>query len=138
MAEAYKVQADRKSRSQAPIKVGEQVYDSLKYLRLKVPSKKLAPKFLGPFPIARVINPITVELKLPLLLEKTHPVFHSSLLCPVKTATIWGAPKHSPPPVQVGGELHYEMEWILDSSRHKGRNLVLWKGYPLSEASWVK
>lgn len=139
-AEAYKIQADKKHSPQAPFKVGKQVYLSTKYLRLKVPSQKLAPEFLGPVPIIQVINSVTVELKLPPLLGKTHPVFHSSLLCPVRTAIIRGAPKQVPLPIQVGGELHYKVERILDSHRHRGhvQYLVQWKGYAVSVASWVK
>ena len=43
-----------------------------------------------------------------------------------------------PPLVLVGDTLEYEVEGIL---RHKGtgaqrRYLVLWKGYPLTEATW--
>ena len=43
-----------------------------------------------------------------------------------------------PPPELVEGTLEYEVEGIL---RHKGkgarrRYLVLWKGYPLEEATW--
>ena len=43
-----------------------------------------------------------------------------------------------PPPVLVEGEEEYEVEAIL---RHKGKGssrlyLVLWKGYPIIEASW--
>ncbi len=43
-----------------------------------------------------------------------------------------------PPPVLVEGELEYEVESIV---RHRGtgarrRYLVIWKGYPLSEATW--
>ena len=43
-----------------------------------------------------------------------------------------------PPPVLVKGEEEYEVESIL---RHKGKGAsrlyqVLWKGYPITEASW--
>ena len=43
-----------------------------------------------------------------------------------------------PPPELVEGVLEYEAEGIL---RHKGkgaqrRYLVLWKGYPVTEATW--
>ena len=44
----------------------------------------------------------------------------------------------SPPPILVEGELEYEVDKIV---RHVGkgarrRYLVVWKGYPLSEATW--
>ena len=43
-----------------------------------------------------------------------------------------------PPPILVDGELEYEVEAIL---WHRGKGarrqyLILWKGYPLSEATW--
>ena len=43
-----------------------------------------------------------------------------------------------PPPIMVDGEGEYEVEAIL---RHKGKGArrlyqVLWKGYPVTEASW--
>ena len=43
-----------------------------------------------------------------------------------------------PSPVVVDGEEEYEVEAIL---RHKGKGaqhlyLVMWKGYPITEASW--
>ena len=43
-----------------------------------------------------------------------------------------------PPPIMVDGEGEYEVEAIL---RHKGKGArrlyqMLWKGYPVTEASW--
>ena len=43
-----------------------------------------------------------------------------------------------PPPIMVDGEEEYEVEAIL---RHKGKGArrlyqVLWKGHPVTEASW--
>ena len=43
-----------------------------------------------------------------------------------------------PPPVLVGDTMEYKVEGIL---RHQGKGarrcyLVLWKGYPLHEATW--
>ncbi|ETE66343.1 Sperm-associated antigen 16 protein, partial [Ophiophagus hannah] len=35
---------------------------------------------MGPFPITRMVNPVTVELKLPKTLRRIHPIFHCSLL----------------------------------------------------------
>ena len=44
----------------------------------------------------------------------------------------------SPPPELVEGEPEYEVQAIL---RHRGKGakrqyLILWKGYPLDEATW--
>ena len=44
----------------------------------------------------------------------------------------------TPPPILVDGEEEYEVESIL---RHKGKGArrlyqVLWKGHPVTEASW--
>uniref|UniRef100_A0A2D4I6Z9 Uncharacterized protein n=1 Tax=Micrurus lemniscatus lemniscatus TaxID=129467 RepID=A0A2D4I6Z9_MICLE len=54
-AKNYKVQADKHRSLQPPFKVGDKVYLSTKYLRLKLASKKLGPKFLGLFPIKKII-----------------------------------------------------------------------------------
>lgn len=73
-------------------KVGDQVYLSMKYLWLRVPCKKLGSKYLGP--IVLVINPVTLELKLPRLLGQVHPMFHSSLLKPAEAPTSGPFPSH--------------------------------------------
>lgn len=90
------------------------MYLSTKYLKLRLPCKKLGPKFLGPFPIVRVINPVTVELKLPCLMGKVHTVFHSSLLKPVITSNSRPLTPSPPGPIMVEGESHYEIDQILD------------------------
>lgn len=113
-AEEYKVQADKKRVDHKPFQVGDQVYLSTKYLKLRLPCRKLGPKYLGPFTITRVINPITVALKLPPLLGKIHPVFHSSLLKPI-------AAERSRDPLNPPGPVHtdyYEMDRILDFRMH--------------------
>ncbi|KAK9412177.1 hypothetical protein NXF25_003352 [Crotalus adamanteus] len=131
--QAAKDQADKGRRIPIQLRVDDQVYLSTKYIKLQVPCKKLAPKYVGPFCIVRVINPVTVKLQLPKLLGKIHPVFHVSLLKPVGR----DAHKNPPGPVTPG---RYEIQDILDSRVRGGKvyYLVLWKGYPLSDASWVQ
>uniref|UniRef100_A0A2D4J920 Chromo domain-containing protein n=1 Tax=Micrurus lemniscatus lemniscatus TaxID=129467 RepID=A0A2D4J920_MICLE len=95
---------------------------------------------MGPFLIVKVINPVTVQLRLPCLLGKVHPAFHSSLLKPaVILPTKAGGPE-APKPIVVQGETHYEVKKGIDSHLHWGnlQYLVHWKGYCLSEATGVK
>ena len=74
----YKKYADRK-RVPAPVwNVGDRVFLSTKNLRCLQSSRKLAPHFIGPFKVNKLINEVTVQLELPKALRKVHPVFHSS------------------------------------------------------------
>ena len=74
-----KMQAD-KSRRDVSFAVGDRVYLSTKNLRFKG-SKKLKPRFVGPFEVMQVVYGSAYKLKLP---EEwlIHPVFHVSLLKP--------------------------------------------------------
>lgn len=87
---------------------------------------------MGLFTITKVINPVTVMLKLPPLLRQIHPVFHSSLLKAI------GQVASTSPPGSVNGN-EYKIEEILDSKVTRGqlKYLIKWKGYPYEEASWV-
>ena len=68
-----------------------------------------------------------------------HPVFHVSNLKRFhRSREFERAEGSSPPPIVVEGHEEYEVEAIL---RHKGKGarrlyLVLWTGYPITEASW--
>ena len=69
---------------------------------------------------------------------KFHPVFHVSNLKRYHRSDEFKRTEKPPPPVLIEGEEEYEVEAIL---RHKGKGarrlyLVLWKGYPVTEASW--
>ena len=69
--------ADRR-RIPAPVyQPGQQVWLSSRDLPLKVESKKLSPRYVGPYEIASVINPSVVKLKLPTR-WRVHPSFHVS------------------------------------------------------------
>ncbi|KAH9309002.1 hypothetical protein KI387_036913, partial [Taxus chinensis] len=41
---------------------------------------KLSPRYVGPFEIVEVINPVAYRLALPPALSQMHDVFHISLL----------------------------------------------------------
>ena len=81
-AQAYQALHANKRRRDVVFHVGDLV--KLSTANLKLPStmsKKLCARFLGPYKVVRVVNPVTYKLKLPSAL-KIHPVFHVSLLAP--------------------------------------------------------
>uniref|UniRef100_A0A803TM75 Gypsy retrotransposon integrase-like protein 1 n=1 Tax=Anolis carolinensis TaxID=28377 RepID=A0A803TM75_ANOCA len=76
----YKTFADRKRKEGDKLERGDLVWLSTKNIKLGLPSKKLSPRFIGPFKIQGIINEVTFQLQLPKSLGKIHPVFHRSLL----------------------------------------------------------
>lgn len=116
-AGAYKAQADKKRAPHKLFWVGDMVYLSTKYLCLKMPYKKLHPEFIVPFPIVRVINPVTMELNLLHLLGRVHPVFHGSLLRPVEGSSLQPITRLLDP--VIGDQ--YKIDKVLDSQLHRGR-----------------
>jgi hypothetical protein len=96
--------------------------------------KKLDWKWIGPFPVEKVVSPFAYRLTLPTTI-KVHPTFHTSLLRPVSDNPIPGQNPPPPPPVLVDGDDEYAVESI-ESARYKPRSnrlrfelLVKWKGY---------
>ena len=75
--------ADRRRRPAPDYQPGQRVWLSAKDLHLKVPYKKLAPRFVGPFPVTRKVGPAAVRLRLPRSL-RVHPTFHISQGKPVR------------------------------------------------------
>lgn len=127
----YKEQYDRGRKENPTFDIGEEVWLSTSNLKLQVPSRKLGPKFIGPFPIKRIINSVAMELALPKT-YRIHPVFHVSLLKPVVPSSFPERREVPPPPIRVDGENEFEVEAIL-GCRKRGRQLqylIQWKGYP--------
>ena len=113
---------------------------STKNIKLKHPgSRKLLPKYLGPFRVIRVVNPVAYELALPASMSQVHPVFHVSLLAEYRSD---GCVQPPPPPIELDEELEYEVEAILDKrTRKRGRllipeYLIKWTGYGHEHNSW--
>jgi hypothetical protein len=131
---------ERRKRTAPTFQTGDQVWLDGRNIKTFHPTAKLAPKRHGPFPIIRVLSPITYELRLPVQ-WKLHPVFHVDLLTPYRETEFHGANYDKPPPDLIDGEEEYEVERIVASRRfgrgHKLQYLVKWKGYPDAENQWV-
>ena len=130
--------ADR-HRVQAPqYKPGQSVWLCSKDIPLKVESKKLAPRYIGPFVVDSVVNPSAVKLKLPSTM-RVHPTFHVSQLKPVSSSPLC-PPSKAPPPARIVDDYPaYTVRRLLDV-RRRGRGyqyLVDWEGYGPEERSWV-
>ncbi|MBW0539339.1 hypothetical protein O181_079054 [Austropuccinia psidii MF-1] len=94
------------------------------------PTKKLSERWLGPFPILKKVSTHSYHLKLPSQRKSIHPVFHISLLEPVKTSTITNRHQEPPPAIIIEEEDQWEVSQILDSKLKIGKlwYLVEWKG----------
>ena len=123
---------------------GDLVLLSTANLQARGTPVKLKRKFAGPFHITECIGSQSHKLDLPTT-WRVHNVFHVSLL------KIWCEDmyKHYPAPEPTRLEEEeddhnvYEVEKFLRwryrkiHNRKKREFLVLWKGYPIEEASWI-
>ena len=127
---------DRSWRSETFHK-GTEVLLSTKNLRVDLhPLSKLQRRWIGPYKVTEVISLVAYRLDLPPA-WRIHPVFYISNLKRFNRSTEFVRVERPPSPIVIEGEEEYEVEGILC---HKGegasrRYLVLWKGYPLIEAS---
>ncbi|KAI2657950.1 Transposon Tf2-11 polyprotein [Labeo rohita] len=132
--------ADARCRSSPHYQPGDLVWLSTPDLRLRLPCRKLSPRYIGPFKILRQINNVTFQLQFPPR-YRIHPTFHVSLLKPFYPSATEtpGAEAEPPPPEVLDQPSIYTIHQILYSRRRGGHleYLIDWEGYGPEERSWV-
>ena len=131
--------ADRHHRPAPQYKVGQKVWLSTRDIPLRTTSPKLAPCFIGPFTITRVIPPTAIRLNLPPPLRRIHPVFHVSRLKPHVSSALHPPARNPPPPGLINGGMAHTVRRLL-KLHNRGRSrqfLAQWEGYGPEENSWI-
>ena len=128
-------------RRHLTFKIGDKVLLSAQYINNPVdrnrPTRKLTPRYLGPYTISAVISTTAYKLDLPTTL-RIHPVFHISKLKLYNETEDFLRATPPPPVILSDNSEEYEVEQILDKRTLKGKTqyLVKWVGYPLHDATW--
>ena len=131
-----------KSRLPHNFAVNDKVWLSTKNLSIEdgSGSRKLHPKFCGPFVIKEKISEVTFRLALsePMKARGIHDAFHVSLLKPFVEDTFQRDPAPEPAVHFADGHQEYEVEAILSHRKRRGKiqYLVKWKGYADHENTW--
>ena len=140
----YQGPADARRAPAPNFAVGQQAFVKAKFFRTTRPSKKLSDKYLGPFDIIAKAGSHSFTLRLPDTFRGVHPVYHVSMLEPTIPNEIPNRVQSPPPPVDVQGDLEYEIAEVADSKIDRRRSgkllyLVRWLGYENTddEFSWL-
>ncbi|MBW0533952.1 hypothetical protein O181_073667 [Austropuccinia psidii MF-1] len=127
----FKKYADRNRSIPPDFQPGDKVWLASKSIKTMIPTKKLSERLLGPFEVIENSGSHSYHLKFPLQWESVHPVFHVSLLEPVKQSSIQNCNQLPPQPALVEEKEEWEVAQVLDSKLKRGKlwYLVEWKGF---------
>jgi len=142
-------QGKSKRTRRVPFQVGDMVMLSTKYLKLAYNGcPQLVPRFVGPFRVAAVMNPLAFRLESPGHM-RVHNVFHASLLKPFVKRP---GEEYDPLPTEVDDEQQYEVEALVNRRKKCHRTskckhgtkqsfryeyLVRWQGYGHEHDEWL-
>ncbi|MBW0514357.1 hypothetical protein O181_054072 [Austropuccinia psidii MF-1] len=100
---------------------GDKIWLASKVIKTTRSTKKLSERWLRPFEVLKKIGSHAYHLKLPLQWKSVHPVFHVSLIEPVKHSTIPNRNELLLPPILVEEQEEWEMAQVLDSKIKTGK-----------------
>ena len=134
---------DRRRIPAPTYRVGQRAWLSTKDIPIGGDSRKLAPRYIGPFtiPPLRVISLMAVHPRLPATMRRVHPTIHVSRIKHVVTHPLCPAPEPPPPPhlpVSLTGEKRTRLTEL--DCRRQGcglQYLVDWEGYSPEQRSWT-
>ena len=140
--------AANRHRRAARFSVGDKVWlaaDKIKLAGADVRTSKLAERWLGPYVVTAVVNANAYRLDLPPSMRSMHPTVNIERLKPYAAADAERFPGRPaaplrPAPATAGnnGQAEWEVADVVDRRTRQGaiQYLVLWRGYPASEATW--
>ena len=137
---SQKIQADKHRRDHT-FQIGDKVMLSTKNLTLpSTHSRKLSPKWIGPFSIIARKHKNSFTLDLPDK-YKFHPVFHVNLIKPYHDNNDSEFPdrhQEPPEPVIINDQEEHKVKAILKKCTWHGTTqyLVQWEGYPIEDSTW--
>ena len=124
--------------------MGDEVLLSVENMALRLPSRKLSPKFVGPFRILELRGRNAVKIEPTGRFKAVHDIVNVEYLRPYneRSENVGPPPHHltvKPVAVEPLGEW-YQIAEILDHRGKAGpaqRCLVRWEGFDASHDSWV-
>jgi hypothetical protein len=118
--------------------VGDLVMIQTKNLRIRLSSKKLAPRFIGPYRIKDVVGTQAYRLWLPPY-HKFHPVFNVSRLEKYNPRDP-DRSEFTTDSIVIEGEEQWEVDRILSKRKRNGilEYLVRWVGFDDEWNQWVE
>ena len=120
--EEMKKQADWHRGEGEEYKVGDMVLLStrdLKWQMIRRRTDKLTERFVGPYRVKGIISSNAIELELPSSV-RIHPIVNVSRIRRYRDQ-VKGQKVTPPPPVEIQGEMEYEVEKILSKRKRYGK-----------------
>ena len=139
-SQAYNAEHTKDDYQVPNFKVGDQVLLDTTNINLRLPSRKLEPRWIGPLTVKMLRGTNTVLLDMPPRLERLDALQNVQYLRPYKIRNPeLGPQKIEPPPEIIDGHAEFEVEDII-AHRRSGKGiqyLTRFKGYTADADEWL-